>query len=124
MTENIRAIARVVVRRALQAKLIGTARLSARGIPNATAEQDVQQFKRHLMHACAMLDHAVALCTIDREERQPLIDTWIRTEARFWLYNFSPADRRKKLLDPTPGPQRFLTLRTRREMLAEIDEAA
>jgi hypothetical protein len=124
VTESIHTIARLVARRALQAKLVEAAGLSARGIPNATAEQDVEQFKRHLMRARALSDHAVALCTIDHEERQSLIDTWIRTEAEFWLYNFSPADRRKKLLDPAPGPQRFLTLRTRREMLAEIDEAA
>jgi hypothetical protein len=123
MTESILTIARVVARRALQARLVEVARVSARGIP-ATAEQNVEQFRRHLANVRATLDHAVALCTIDHEERQSLIDTWIRTEAEFWLYNFSPADRRKKLLDPAPGPQRFLTLRTRREMLAEIDEAA
>jgi hypothetical protein len=35
-----------------------------------------------------------------------------------------PAARREKLLDPAPGPQRFLTLWTRREMLAEIDDEA
>jgi hypothetical protein len=56
------------------------------------------------------------------EERQPTLAGWIRTEAMFWLYNFEPAVRREKLLDPNEGPQRFLALRTRCEMLREIDE--
>jgi hypothetical protein len=121
--QSFHTIARVVARRALQSRLVGAAKISARGIPG-TEEQNVEEFRRHLANVCATLDHAVALCAIDHQERQPLIDAWIRIEAMFWLYNFSPADRRKKLLDPAPGPQRFITLRRRREMLAEIDEAA
>jgi hypothetical protein len=67
------------------------------------------------------LDQAVALCTIDHSWRQGFLDAWIRTEARFWLYQLPPAARRETLLDPAPGPQRFVPLAIRREMLAEID---
>jgi hypothetical protein len=113
---------RMIARRALRAKLVELARIAARGTPNVTAEQYVDQFRRDLADVSAILDHAVAACVIDLDERQPTLDGWIRTEAMFWLYNFEPEARREKLLDPAPGPQRFLALRTRCQLLREIDE--
>jgi hypothetical protein len=100
---------REIARRALCMKLHEAARIAARGDPNGRTEEDhVQAYKRALADVCAALDQAVALCTIDHSWRQGFLDAWIRTEARFWLY-------------PAPGPQRFVQLAIRREMLAEID---
>jgi hypothetical protein len=113
---------RMIARRALRAKLVELARTAARGTPNVSAEQNVERFRRDLADVSAMLDHAVAACVIGLEERQPTLDGWIRTEAMYWLYNLPPAARREKLLDPAPGPQRFLALRTRCQLLREIDE--
>jgi hypothetical protein len=113
---------RMIARRALRAKLVELARIAARGVPNVTAEQNVDGFKRRLANVSTMLDHAVTATVIDHEQKQLLLDAWIRTEAMYWLYNFPLAERRERLLDPAPGPQRFLALRTRCEMLREIDE--
>jgi hypothetical protein len=116
---------REIARRALGVRLREAARIAARGDPNGrTGEDHVQAFKRALAEVCTTLDQAVALCTIDHAWRQGALDAWIRTEATFWLYQLPPSARREKLLDPAPGPQRFVTLRTRREMLAEIDDEA
>jgi hypothetical protein len=113
---------RMIARRALRAKLVELARIASRGVPNVTAEQNVDGFRGRLANVSAVLDHAVAACVIDHEQKQLLLDAWIRTEAMYWLYNFPLAERRERLLDPAPGPQRFLALRTRCEMLREIDE--
>jgi hypothetical protein len=114
---------REIARRALCMKLHEAARIAARGDPNGRTEEDhVQAYKRALADVCAALDQAVALCTIDHSWRQGFLDAWIRTEARFWLYQLPPAARRETLLDPAPGPQRFVPLALRREMLAEIDD--
>jgi hypothetical protein len=116
---------REIARRTLGITLREAARTAARDDPNGrTGEDHVQAYKRALGDVCNALDTAVALCTIHYEERQGALDAWIRTEARFWLYQFPPAARREQLLDPAPGPQRFLTLWTRREMLREIDDEA
>jgi hypothetical protein len=114
-----------IARRALCMRLHEAARIAARGDPNGRIEEDhVQAYKRALADVCAILDQAVTLCTIDHAWRQGFLDAWIRTEARFWLYQLPPAARREKLLDPAPGPQRFVPLALRREMLAEIDVEA
>jgi hypothetical protein len=113
---------RMIARRALRAKLVELARVAARGVRNVTAEQNVDEFRRRLANVSAMLDQAAVSSVIGIEERQPLLDGWIRTEAMYWLYNFEPAERRERLLDPAPGPQRFLALRTRCQLLREIDE--
>lgn len=106
---------RTIAHQALRARLRELARKTAR-------DHSVDGYKQGLADLCAMLDEAVALCTIEHVERQFLIDIWIRTEARFWLYRLPPVKRREKLLDPAPGPQRFIALWTRRLMLKEIAE--
>jgi hypothetical protein len=106
---------RTIAKQALRARLHELARITA-------ADPSVDAYRRSLANVCAMLDQAVALCTIELVERQGLIDAWIRTEAKFWLCRLPPEKRREKLLDPKPGPQRFIALRTRCEMLREIDD--
>jgi hypothetical protein len=106
---------RTIAQQALRARLRELARMTA-------ADPSIDAYRRSLEDVCAMLDRAVALCTIELVERQVMIDAWIRTEARFWLCRLPPAKRRDRLLDPKPGPQRFLALRTRCEMLREIDD--
>jgi hypothetical protein len=113
---------RMIARRALRAKLMEAARIASRGDAGLSEQENVDGFKGRLESVCAMLDHAVAASVIDHDQKQLLLDSWIRTEAMFWLYNFPPPARREKLLDPAPGPQRFLSLRTRCQMLREIDE--
>jgi len=44
-----------------------------------------------------------------------------QNEAEIWLYTLSPVTRRTQLLDPE-GPQRFLTLKRRTQILREIDD--
>jgi hypothetical protein len=106
---------RTIAQQALRARLRELARITA-------TDSSIDAYRGALADVCAMLDQAVALSAIEHVERQFLIDAWIRTEARFWLCRLPPAKRREKLLDPKPGPQRFLALRTRCEMLREIDE--
>jgi hypothetical protein len=114
---------RTIARLALRARLRETARIAARSdSEGGDGEARVELYKRTLADVCTMLDQSVAVCAIEHAERQGLIDAWIRTEARFWLYQLPPAERREKLLDLAPGPQRFIALWTRRLMLREIDE--
>ena len=123
LTESFRTVARTNARLALQARLRETARMAARtDLEGGDGAARVELYTRALADVCTMLDQAVTVCTIDHAERQGLIDVWIRTEARFWLYQLPPVERREKLLDPAPGPQRFIALWTRRLMLSEIDE--
>jgi hypothetical protein len=95
---------RTIAHQALRARLRELARMTA-------ADPSVDAYRRSLANVCAMLDQAVVLCTIELGERQSLIDAWIRTEAKLWLCRLPPAKRREKLLDPKPGPQRFIALR-------------
>jgi hypothetical protein len=113
---------RMIARRALRAKLVELARIASRGDSDLSGQENVDEFRRRLANVSAMLDQAALSSVIGIDERQPLLDGWIRIEAMFWLYNFPLAERRERLLDPAPGPQRFLALRTRCEMLREIDE--
>jgi hypothetical protein len=47
---------------------------------------------------------------------------WVRLEAEFRLYKLPPRERGEALVNPSDGPQRFLTPKRRLRMLREIDD--
>jgi hypothetical protein len=100
-------------RRVLERMLAGAAYISA--------HSDHEGCVQHHRNVSVMLANAKALCVISHSEAQAAGWNWVRTEAEIWLYTLSPVTRRTQLLDPE-GPQRFLTLKRRTQMLREIDD--
>jgi hypothetical protein len=106
---------RAIERRWLEAMLGGAARVSAR------SNDDSHEYIRHLRNVGTMIANAETLCVINHEDARLMRQAWVRREAELCLYTLAPEERRALLLDPTDGPQRFLTLKRRTQMLREID---
>jgi hypothetical protein len=108
---------RAIERRWLEAMLGGAARVSA------GSNDDTAVYLRHYRNVSTMIANAETLCVINHEDARLMRQAWVRREAELCLYRLPPEERRALLLDPTDGPQRFLTLKRRTQMLREIDAA-
>jgi len=101
---------REIARRKLQKMLLGAAVISARSEDNAI----------HCRHVGLMLANAKTLCVIGHEEAHAEARLWVGAEAEMYLSSLPPEERRETLLDPGEGPQRFISLKRRAQMLSEI----
>jgi hypothetical protein len=112
-SDQLAACCRTIERRALDKMLLGAAHISA--------HSDDDHFVQHYRNVSTMLANAEALCVLSHDEARAAARTWVQTESEMYLYRLPPGQRRAQLLDPSDGPQRFLTLERRRRMLREID---
>jgi hypothetical protein len=88
----------------------------------ASGTGDVEEYRKHCRNIAIVTANAEVRCVVGHAEAHELRREWVRAEAELHLYALPPARRRDALLDPAAGPQRFIPLRKRRKMLAEIDE--
>jgi hypothetical protein len=108
---------RAVERHRLDRMLAGAAYVAA-------ATEDVEEYQRHCRNVGILTANAEARCVIGHDEADELRKDWVRGWAELRLYALPPHERCKALVNPDDGPQRFLSLRRRLQMLREIDKAA
>jgi hypothetical protein len=109
---------RTIERRWLDKVLAGAA------IVSSGSDDGRHEYVQHYRNVGNFLAHFEVRCFITPEEARTMREAWIRTEAELRLYRLPPVERRELLLDPTDGPQRFVTPRRRLQMLREIDVEA
>jgi hypothetical protein len=81
-------------------------------------------FAQHFRNAGALIALAATRCVVTQDEADLLRREWVETESEWLLRTLPPNRRRQMLLDPSPGPASFIQLRTRLNLLKEIDDAA
>jgi len=109
---------RTIERRWLGRTLMGAA------IVSAQSNDAEHEYARHYKNVSGFLAHFETMCFISRDEAETMRKAWVRAEAELCIRRLPPEQRRAQLLDPTDGPQRFLTLECRLQMLREIDADA
>jgi hypothetical protein len=106
---------RTIERRWLDKVLAGAAIVSSR------SDDGRHEYVQHYRNVGNFLAHFEVRCFITSEEARTMREAWIRTEAELRLYRLPLERRWGLLLDPEDGPQRFLSLKRRLQMLREID---
>jgi hypothetical protein len=81
-------------------------------------------FRQHFDNVGVMIANAEARCVITHDEAWRGRRSWVAMEAELRLRTLPPQQRRALLLNPMPGPQVFIPLHRRLEMLRDLDEAA
>jgi hypothetical protein len=90
-------------------------------IVSACSDDAKHEYVQHYRNVSGFLAYFETVCVISHAEALEMCKAWVRTEAELRLYRLPPEQRRAVLLDPQGGPQRFLPLRRRLQMLREID---
>jgi hypothetical protein len=116
-SDQLAACCRTIERRWLDKTLAGAAIVSAR------SNDAKHEYVQHYRNVSGFLAYFETVCVISHAEALEMRRAWVRTEAELRLYRLPPGQRRAQLLDPSDGPQRFLTLERRRRMLREIERA-
>ncbi len=114
--DQLAASFRTMERRWLDKILAGAA------IVSAHSDDANHEYAQHYRNVAGFLAYFETVCVISHEEALEMRKAWVRTEAELLLNRLPPERRRAALLDPTDGPQRFLTLKRRAQMLCEIDD--
>ncbi len=114
--DQLGACFRTIERRWLDKTLVGAAIVSAR------SDDANREYAQHYRNVAGFLAYFETVCVISHEEALEMRKAWVRAEAELLLYRLPPEKRRTVLLDPTDGPQRFLTLKRRAQMLCEVDD--
>jgi hypothetical protein len=91
-------------------------------IVSSRSDDAKHEYAQHYRNVGNFLANFEVRCFVPPEEARILREAWVRTEAELRLYRLPPERRRALLVDPEDGPQRFLTLKRRLQMLREIDD--